>query len=671
MRLPETDLLANLLQTSTDGIVVCDGYRRVQAWNPALENFTGLSAAQATGQLLAEVLPNWVGEAWQSALAAVLQGQSQELPMQSIINQQNGRPTLANCTLLPVRAAGDQPLAGCMILAKPVTAAGLPIDAATYQILGYSLEHAPHTAIQIFTPDGIIRYWNQASTELYGLAPEQTVGRRINEVFQFLTNDKSVDGLIELLLRTQKPLPPSEDEVMVNNGRRVWILHSAIPMVIDGQVVGVCCIDVDVTSRRNVEQSLLANQSFTELLLTTMPDFIYTYDLNNRKYEFANSALREILGYSDQDVMSGAVNLEKLIHPADAKLHGETLQKIAASSSDGIFSLEYRQKNIHNEWRWVVDRIRVFRRNNDGTPASIIGSRQDITSLKDAERDVQKLLRYTQVKNRAIQEQNTELALREEALREKNTELEEKSEELLRKRNELVQVVEELQERNFELDQLVYKISHDIRSPLTSILGLVNVIRMDPDPQLTADSLRHMEQSVLRLDGFVKSMLNYAKTNRVETQSQLIDFGAMINQCLSDLTYMDHFDQIKKTVSVTGEVGNFRGDKLRIDIILRNLISNSIKYCKPTGPESFMDVLVHIQPQNCTITVADNGIGIREEYLQKVFDMFFRATEKSDGSGLGLYIVKQTVDKMGGHIDIRSTHGEGTTVVVQLPNHPA
>jgi PAS domain S-box-containing protein len=669
MILPETDLLAHLLQASTDGIVVCDGYHRVQAWNPALENFTGLAETQAKGQPLADSLPNWVGEAWQAALEAVFRGLPQELPMQPLINRQNGRSTLVNCRLLPVRAAEGQPPTGCMILAKLAIAAGLPIDAEAHEILGHSLENAPLTAIQIFTPDGIIRYWNQASTELYGLAPEQTVGRHMDDVFKFLTNDKSVNDLINLLLRTQQPLAPAEDEVEVNNGRRVWILHSAIPMVNNGQVVGVCCIDVDITSRRKVEQSLVSNQSFTELLLTTMPDFIYTYDLNNRKYEFANSALREILGYTDQDVLSGAVNLEKLIHPADAKLYGETLQKIAASSTDGIFSLEYRQKNSHNEWRWVVDRIRVLRRNHDGTPASIIGSRQDITSLKDAERDVQKLLRYTQVKNRAIQEQNTELALREEALREKNAELEEKSEELLRKRNELEKVVEELQERNFELDQLVYKISHDIRSPLTSILGLVNVIRMDPDPQLTTDSLRHMEQSVLRLDGFVKSMLNYAKTNRVETQSQLIDFGAMIHQCLSDLTYMDHFDQIKKSVTLTGEADNFRGDRLRIDIILRNLISNSIKYCQPARPGSFMDVLVHIQPQHCTITVADNGIGIREEYLQKVFDMFFRATEKSDGSGLGLYIVKQTVDKMGGHIDIRSNHGEGTTVVVQLPNH--
>gem|GEM_PF-6186839 len=668
MLLSNTNLLETLLRASSDGVFACDAQMNIWAWNPSMEVLLGISAGAAIGQSLYVLLPEWAGPETQLAIAQAQALVPKVWPEQKLRNTTTGKLHSVeihwyalSTAALGVAAASDQPgILGIVKVQAPAFA-----DHNPYNLL----EKNSLVAIQGFGLDGTIHYWNQASTQLYGLSSQAAVGQNMDLVFKFINSDKSIRSIVDQVLLTEQPSLPAEDEVEAMGGKRVWILHATIPATRQGKITGFFCMDVDITGRRQVEQRLMANQDFMELLLSTMPDFIYIYDLNQRQYQFVNNSMHDLLGYDKAEVLAGKTNLEQLIHPADVQVYRNLINKIVSSPKvEQVHSIEYRQKNNQNEWRWLTDRIRVFKLNDDDTPASVIGSRQDITSLKDAERDVQKLLRHTQVKNREIQEQNNELAIREEVLREINSELEEKSEELIQKHSELEKVVEELKERNFELDQFVYKISHDIRSPLTSILGLVNLIRMDPDPQIITESLHHMERSVLRLDSFVKSMLNYAKTSRVDSQSQAIDFSQMINQCLADLVYLDHFDKIEKTVRVEGDVESFRGDRLRIDIILRNLISNSVKYSNRSAISSFLNVFITVQNNVCTIIVADNGIGVRAEYQHKVFEMFFRATEKSDGSGLGLYIVKQTVDKMGGNIQMESFHGLGTSITVTLPS---
>ncbi len=669
MSLFNTHLLETILRASSDGVFACDAQMNIWAWNPSMEVLLGISTGAAIGQSLYSLLPEWAGAEAQWAIAQDQALVPKVWPDQKLCNTITGKVHSVEIHFYALSTAAQDVGAGATdqsgILGIVKIQAPAFADYNPYNLL----EKNSLVAIQGFGLDGTIHYWNQASTKLYGISSKTAVGQNMDVVFKFTNSEKSIRAIMDQVLLTEQPSLPGEDEVEAMGGRRVWILHAIIPATRQGKITGFFCVDVDTTDRRQVEERLIANQDFMELLLSTMPDFIYIYDLNLRQYQFVNSSVQDLLGYDRAEVLAGKTNLDQLIHPADVQSYRNLIDKIASSPKmEQVHSIEYRQKNNQNEWRWLTDRMRVFKLNENGTPASIIGSRQDITSLKDAERDVQKLLRHTEVKNREIQGQNSELALREEALRETNAELEEKSEELSKKHSELEKVVDELKERNFELDQFVYKISHDIRSPLTSILGLVNLIRMDPDPQVITDSLLHMERSVLRLDNFVKSMLNYAKTSRVESQSQPIDFGQMITQCLSDLIYLDYFDKIEKTIRVEGKVENFRGDRLRIDIILRNLISNSIKYSNKTAASSFLNVFITVQNNVCAITVADNGIGVRAEYQHKVFEMFFRATEKSDGSGLGLYIVKQTVDKMGGNIQMESLHGLGTSITVTLPS---
>jgi PAS domain S-box-containing protein len=233
--------------------------------------------------------------------------------------------------------------------------------------------------------------------------------------------------------------------------------------------------------------------------------------------------------------------------------------------------------------------------------------------------------------------------------------------------DERKKALEELSTRNFELDQLVYKISHDIRSPLSSILGLITIYKMEENPQTKLNYVDFIENRVHKLDGFVKSMLNYAKANRSEINHELIDFKEIIQNCLADLEFLESFKRIKTKIQITNIPANFRLDKLRLQIIFANIVSNAYKYMNPLVKGNFLKIKVLQEKKSLILHFADNGIGIAPEYLPKVFDMFFRATEKSDGSGLGMYIVKQTVDKLGGEILINSQLGEGTQIEIKIP----
>lgn len=269
----------------------------------------------------------------------------------------------------------------------------------------------------------------------------------------------------------------------------------------------------------------------------------------------------------------------------------------------------------------------------------------DITQRKEQQKAIEKL-------NEKLEEQNKNLLAQEEELRSQQ--------------EDLKQSLSQLEERNFELDQIIYKTSHDLRSPLTSIMGLVNLVKIEKDEAHIRTYILMIENRIAKLDEFVKSMLNFSKANRTPQFAEEIDFNQIIQQSYQDLQFLPGFDRIKKQQTITG--GTFHSDSLRLKIIFSNLISNAIKYTNDNEEAPFLKIDIKVSATHADIRIEDNGIGINKEYLPKVFDMFFRGSSKSDGSGLGLYIVKQTIDKLGGALSYESTEGKGTTIRLQLPN---
>ncbi|HET9053441.1 MAG TPA: HAMP domain-containing sensor histidine kinase, partial [Cyclobacteriaceae bacterium] len=177
-----------------------------------------------------------------------------------------------------------------------------------------------------------------------------------------------------------------------------------------------------------------------------------------------------------------------------------------------------------------------------------------------------------------------------------------------------------------------------------------------------------IEGRIKKLDEFITSMLDYARVNRGETQSEQINLREIIQDCIRELDHLENFNAVKTEVQVTNENLVFKNDPLRVRIIMSNIISNAYKYHNP-AVKSKLKINAAFNPMFMEIVVSDNGIGIKSEHLKKIFNMFYRATEKSQGSGLGMYIVKQAVDKLKGNIRVKSVFGKGTTIKIVIPNN--
>ncbi|MEM6359117.1 MAG: PAS domain-containing sensor histidine kinase [Bacteroidota bacterium] len=224
----------------------------------------------------------------------------------------------------------------------------------------------------------------------------------------------------------------------------------------------------------------------------------------------------------------------------------------------------------------------------------------------------------------------------------------------------------ELKIRNDELDNFVYKVSHDLRAPLSSILGLVNLARIDDSGQNLRDYIGMIENRIKLLDSFINDVLSHSKNLKFELDVGEVKLRDVIDKCFSDLSYLPYAANIDVKISIRGEP--LYSDRWRVNEIFRNLISNAIKYMDPNKDDSFITLDIAISSASAEIRIADNGIGISEHTLPKIFDMFYRATESSEGSGIGLYIVKNAVDKLGGSIKINSEEQKGTTFKIGLPN---
>lgn len=250
------------------------------------------------------------------------------------------------------------------------------------------------------------------------------------------------------------------------------------------------------------------------------------------------------------------------------------------------------------------------------------------------------------------------------ALKQRNHEAKRKKAELtLRKQNE------ELIKINKELDSFVYSVSHNLRAPLMSVLGLINLVQLENksgDRNLD-DYFQMMQHSIHKLDDTLKEILDYSRNARSALNITEVDIRKMVLESFGRLKYMEGSENITKSVEGNDDA-SFHTDAYRLSVIINNLVSNAIKYRDSKKEDSTILVKADVSANELMLTFHDNGIGITGEYLPRIFDMFFRATERSEGAGLGLYIVKETVEKLHGNITVESRIGEGTTFKVTLPD---
>ncbi len=225
----------------------------------------------------------------------------------------------------------------------------------------------------------------------------------------------------------------------------------------------------------------------------------------------------------------------------------------------------------------------------------------------------------------------------------------------------------ELETANHELDKFVYSASHDLRAPLASVLGLVNMAREETADEKQKQYCDMIERSIQNLDQFIHEIIDYSKNTRLELITVPVDFDALMKSTLKNHSFSEKFERIR--FHYQNQLNSpFYNDPNRIKIILNNLVGNAIKYHNMAQVDPYVEVTIHHLNDGIAINVIDNGNGIEEEYKSKVFDMFYRGSVESKGSGLGLYIVNQIVARLRGRIELTGEFQKGVQMKVFIPN---
>jgi PAS domain S-box-containing protein len=360
------------------------------------------------------------------------------------------------------------------------------------------------------------------------------------------------------------------------------------------------------------QEDLLRNQVFLNTIIDHLPVMLTVKETKNLKLLRANKAVEELTKYLPEELLN-KTNTD--IFPQEqADLFTATDRQVLLSgkTSEQEEYLTDKQNKTH-----VLNTKRV----------PVYGKSNELLYLLSISEDITQRKRQEQVLNNTL---------------------------------------EELKVRNHELDNYTYRVSHDLRSPLCSILGLVGLIKVETDIAVIKEYVNFIEQTVVKSDYFIQSILDHSKMLHAEPVISEINFQKMIEDTYNELKYIVNFEKVNLLVTQKGD--KFFNDEFRIATVLRNLLSNALRFADSEKVNKYVKCTMDVNEIQTTIIIEDNGIGIEEKHLPHVFDMFFRGSEKSAGSGLGLYIVKQTVEKLEGNIIVKSKAGVGTQFILTIPN---
>lgn len=234
-------------------------------------------------------------------------------------------------------------------------------------------------------------------------------------------------------------------------------------------------------------------------------------------------------------------------------------------------------------------------------------------------------------------------------------------------RRELKEKNLKLKKLHSEMNQFVYSLSHELRGPLMSISGVSKLAKMEVSDPNVLEYFDMIDTATGKLDDFIYKMLDFYRSTKIEHKVTEIRFHDVISQQM--IAYREKFDLSHFHIDVqVNQKIPFFSDDAKIRVILNNLFSNAVQFQKSQHGQKRISLTVDVFDNQVVIVLEDNGIGIEERHRSDVFNLFSRATQRNVGTGLGLYMVKEAVEQMGGKIHLESQIHEGTTVTVTLPS---
>ena len=386
-----------------------------------------------------------------------------------------------------------------------------------------------------------------------------------------------------------------------------WYEINLFPVAASGSEINrlVWCME-DIAERKSAQANLKALEiNFQSVFKQAAVSVI----LSNTNLEViqANRKFYQLIEYEPKEFK--ALPPLSLVHPRDLP-ESKRLLNLLCSGELNSFSLEKRLISKSGKIVWVYVTTNIVK-DTKGKPKLIISVAQDITDRKHAEQ------------------------------------------ELLFKSN--------------ELDTFIYRASHDLRGPVASLMGLYNVVQTEfKDDSHALEYFKHYHRSVERLNKILHNLIDLTKIKEKEIHPSEVDLNVLISDCLASISKTEHFEKIH--FKIKNEVDfKLQTDSNSMRTILFHLLENAVKFIQNDNAQPFVKLEIKYEGSFLIIEVTDNGLGIKRELQSEVFNMFYRANERSTGSGLGLYIVRYAVEKLNGSIQLKSKELSGTKISVYIP----
>ncbi|MEO5777551.1 MAG: PAS domain S-box protein [Flavobacterium sp.] len=599
-----TELFQKQFENSPDFIVYVNRFHKIEAINRGVT----MSAEELIGQDCIEVLPKESRDRVKKSLLRCF-----ETGLQQEIENPLALGKWARSRLVPIFR--NLEVTHVLVFITDITEQKFAEQQLVHREEHYrALTENISDAILLLDEEGRIIYQSPSAHRISGYSFEDAKDKHIT---QFLTSEESDRGQIFLKEVFESPNVPIQNQFRFihKNGHDIWLEGTVLNLLKNESVKAIIINYRDITKRKELE----AQQALTVSIVKSSDDAIISNTLDGIITSW-NKGAEKLLGYSAEETIGK--NVTFLI-------------------PDYLTSEE---KEISNQVTngHPVDHFETVRQKKNG---EIIHVSLKISSISDVSGNV--------VGASKIMRDITESKTFE---------------------NELIRYNSELKKTNEELDRFVYSTSHDLRAPLKSMIGLINITAKDvknksqdnAEYNTILERLTMLNKSASKLDHFIEDILNFSRNARMEPESNEIAFEELVGEVTANLKYSDEKNIDFKVIINSKE--KFVTDYKRLRVILNNIISNAYKYSDADKENSFINVIFTCDKNKATIIIKDNGIGIAQSDTEKVFDMFYRTTSLSTGSGLGLYIVKETVEKLNGKFSVESELGLGSAFCIEIPN---
>ncbi len=381
---------------------------------------------------------------------------------------------------------------------------------------------------------------------------------------------------------------------------------------------------------RAQKQQAEYNQKRFGLLFEHSQSYLYTHTLSGTILA-ANPAAVRALGYGTKEIPGR--NIADFISTASPQGVGHYLQKV---KTEGMVSGTVRVRTGSGEERyWQFNNVLC---EDPGYAPFVICSAYDVTDKQAAQ----------QILLQAEEELKNQVQLRTAELSAVNAALESTRE---------------------ELEAFLYRASHDLRGPVCSLKGVMYLMQSDASSKGQEAFLEMMQQTLLKLEHAMENILHYTNNRHNYLDYEKVDLPEVLRRAVAYSKRVKGFERVTIETDINAEA-DFYSDAYRVQLVIQHLLANSIAFHDLTLPHPFVRISLNCSPTLLTICLEDNGGGVAPDAVPVIFDRFVKDSGQSIGTGLGLYIVKAVLAKLGSTADVLSREGSGTCFVIEISNRP-